>query len=56
LQSATGDRDQMLSAVANARNQLADLQQQSDAAAKTLADLQAKIQASQAAAEAAKPQ
>jgi hypothetical protein len=59
VENATGDRDKVLAAVANAKNQLTDLQQQSDAAAKsltalqqqgadaakTLGDLQAKMQA-----------
>jgi chromosome segregation ATPase len=38
--AATSERDKTLAAVANAKNQLSDLEQQTDAAAKSLAGLQ----------------
>ena len=40
LDAATSERDKTLAAVANAKNQLSDLEQQTDAAAKSLAGLQ----------------
>jgi len=55
VHAAPAYRETAVAAAASAQGQLADLQQQSEAAAKTLADLQAKIQA-QPAPDAAKPQ
>jgi DNA repair exonuclease SbcCD ATPase subunit len=56
VEAATADRDKAVAAAASAQGQLADLQQQSDSAAKTLADLQAKIQAAPQAPDPSKPQ
>ena len=39
-EAATSERDKTLAAVANAKNQLSDLEQQTDAAAKSVASLQ----------------